>query len=347
MTTEPHPLSILASCGFVSALTLTGLWALPAPHEWTDAPSVLRGQFQAAYTDDFDAALPFMDFATSAVALTRYAVFGQAKDGALVGDDGWLFTTEDLTIGPDFDAHIQRNAAHVADVNRQLASNGTALIVAVIPDKSAVYADKLGLRRPDQIEARRKSFVSALAAQGVEVVDLGPVLTDARRDGAVFLHDDTHWSPFGAETSARAIAASPVLQGLELAPATSTTDSVGRVPHNGDLLNFIPTGALRAYGGPPQRFVEQTVTQTDAGGGLFGDAAPEVALIGTSYSAMETWNFAGFLETALQSDVINLSSAGYGPFAPMRDFLASQEASDLPLKAVIWEIPARYVSTEK
>jgi alginate O-acetyltransferase complex protein AlgJ len=76
---------------------------------------------------------------------------------------------------------------------------------------------------------------------------------------------------------------------------------------------------------------------------LFGDEKIPVALVGTSYSANPLWNFAGFLEEALQTDVINAAEEGQGPFETMKTYLASAAFRDNPPELVVWEIPERYL----
>ena len=70
-----------------------------------------------------------------------------------------------------------------------------------------------------------------------------------------------------------------------------------------------------------------------------------MALIGTSYSAIEKWNFEGALKSALQADVLNLADEGQGPLEPMAKFLKDTDFSRTNIKLVVWEIPERFITT--
>ena len=68
-----------------------------------------------------------------------------------------------------------------------------------------------------------------------------------------------------------------------------------------------------------------------------------MALVGTSYSADERWNFAGALRQALGSDLVNFAEDGRGPLLPMLKFLQSDDFKNAPPRLVIWEFPERYL----
>ena len=74
---------------------------------------------------------------------------------------------------------------------------------------------------------------------------------------------------------------------------------------------------------------------------------PEIALIGTSYSANPLWSFEAQLKAALGRDVLNFSEAGPWPDGADGDFpREAQNAARSRAKAVIWEIPLRYLDDD-
>ena len=92
---------------------------------------------------------------------------------------------------------------------------------------------------------------------------------------------------------------------------------------------------------------------TAAGGSVddfLGDGtesgAPGIALVGTSYSAARIWSFESQLKGALGADIVNYAQEGHGPFVPMRSFMDKLQAGDVTVKAVIWEIPVRYLDDD-
>jgi alginate O-acetyltransferase complex protein AlgJ len=74
---------------------------------------------------------------------------------------------------------------------------------------------------------------------------------------------------------------------------------------------------------------------------LFGDIEQRLMLVGTSYSRIDDWNFAGFLKEALQSDLLMVALEARGPFQAMDEFLASEAFDSPELATVIWEFPVR------
>ena len=101
-----------------------------------------------------------------------------------------------------------------------------------------------------------------------------------------------------------------------------------------------------AFGFYPDRlkqFKTEKQETTDSVLDLFGDASIPVTLIGTSYSANPLWNFHGFLQEALNVDILNAASEGEGPFITMKKYLLDKALETSPPKIIIWEIPERYI----
>ncbi|MEM8578676.1 MAG: hypothetical protein AAGF60_12565, partial [Pseudomonadota bacterium] len=234
----------------------------------------------------------------------------------------------------------------IAQVEATLRARGIALLVLALPDKADIYADKLPRRRPAQVAQRHASVLTDLSRWGVWTLDASAALRATRRLFPSFQPDDTHWSPAGARAVATAVGEEVRRAGPSLSPAQVTTTLTERVPHDGDLLAFVPTGAARAWIGPAQHTRPTFTTQVETGGGLFDAPPVDVALVGTSYSARAEWHFADFLRGALQADLIDHAAVGGGPFAPMEAFLAGLDAGGPLPKLVIWEIPLRYTTQE-
>ena len=53
--------------------------------------------------------------------------------------------------------------------------------------------------------------------------------------------------------------------------------------------------------------------------------------------------FVGFTVFLLGADIVNYAQEGHGPIVPMRSFMEKLEAGTVEVKAVIWEIPVRYL----
>ncbi len=333
-------LLLVLALGFGAAL-LT-----PATFQWPRKGSFLRGEQSARYEKAFNDALPFRDAAIATWGVLEYTVFREGREGVVVGQDGWLFTDEEVAFYGDGAAETARKLAYIKKVRAELAAKNVTLVVALVPDKSRVYAEFVGRTLPSYTAERYQNFRRKLIQASILAPDLLTPLVGAKGETQVYLRTDTHWTPAGAEVTADTLAGAVRRADVPgLFTSEYETTVTGREPYKGDLLSFVPLGALQSRLGPAPDGLEtrQTRARGGAGGGLFGAQTVPVTLVGTSYSANERWNFAGALQRALGADVLNLAAEGQGPLPPMRDYLASRELQDEPPELVVWEIPERYL----
>ena len=161
----------------------------------------------------------------------------------------------------------------------------------------------------------------------------------------MFLRTDTHWTPEGARLAALGAARTVrAIRGLTLDPREYASNGADSLRHDGDLMRYIP-GVPASEVAPDsiRKFVTVSKGGAASAGDLFGNSAPAITLVGTSYSANPLWNFEGFLKEALKADILNMSDEGQGPFTVMEKYLKSQAYKDNPPRLVIWEIPERYI----
>ncbi len=284
--------------------------------------------------------LPHLDVSFGVIGAVRYAALGEARQGAVVGRDGWLFTAEELRPMPGA-ADLAGIVATVSDVRAKLALRGAELVVVPLPAKVDIDRDRsFDPLFGDRLAGLYTQFVSGLAGLGLPVVGVRTALVTA--DAPAFFATDTHWTPHGADLVAATVAASGVVATGSTAYTTNPADPKMLT---GDLVGFVTTDAFAPRVGLPMETVPQTVvTQTDAAGDLFGAADADIVLVGTSYSANPDWGFADALMRRLGRDVVNMAQPGQGPLRPMQDYLASAELRDTPPAVVIWEIPIRYLT---
>ena len=335
----------LFSTVFVAGLATVGLLSHNSNTGPVNLSELLHGSTQSRYEDGFKAKNPLKSSSIAMMGALKYAVFGQAAKGAVVGNDGWLFTTEELETTPEFAKNIQSSADQIARVYADMAARGVHLLPVIVPDKAEVYADQLGVTRVPSVVERRDLLTSALKKHGVAVLDATSALEVVKSQGNAFMQDDTHWSPLGSQAVANAVA--DRVANIEFTKTEVSTNATGTLIFDGDLLAYVPTGILRPLVGPAQNQIEQFETKVAAGTSLFGDAPVDVVLVGTSFSAKADWHFEGFLKQALQADILNYADEGRGPFAPMEAFMASDTFQYDAPKLVIWEIPARYTSKDQ
>lgn len=322
----------------------------PTVRQWPNGKDMITGEAMLDYEKNhLDAKVPWRDASVNLWGGVNYRLFGEARDGALIGKDGWLFTTEEFQTSREDAAEIAGKVAYIKQVRDELAEDGAKLVVALIPAKARVHAELLGSYRvPHQVVPLYQQVRAQLEQAGIPTPDLAAVLRrpveeepDAR---PVFLRTDTHWTPFGANVAARRLAPAVQAVASELPPATYTKKFKPAVSRSGDLLRYVP---VRTGGPRPDQVAEAEFTRTDeGGGGLLGDETLAVTLVGTSYSAEtkdNVWHFAGALSQALGTEVLNAAQEGKGPIVPMREYLNSQDRQDNPPQVVIWEIPERFL----
>jgi alginate O-acetyltransferase complex protein AlgJ len=348
----PNRRKIAATVGMlgVLALSLPVNWVFfSAKDDGLDGSSSfveewLRGGRTAEITRLYNERFALRDAGIDLYGTISYVLFGEGRDGVLVGDDGWLFTKEEFESDKASPERLSRNLGLVVEARDRLAAQGITLVTTIVPSKARIYGDELGdYRWPSEPASRYDRTVAALEAAGVPVVDLRPALLDTKNDGHVFLKTDTHWTPVGARAAAGAIAAT-----VGALPDTGEPTDFRLVEgqafdHAGDLLRYVRLGPLADWLGPDPDRVVPVEAEGEAAGGLLGDAEIPIALVGTSYSAEGRWGFEASLKAALKRDVVNLAEMGKGPFEPMQAFLSGDIVKNAPPKVVIWELPERYL----
>lgn len=328
----------------LSLALVLGLRASSLPPEGTP---ILAGAWANAFEKQLDDAIETRSVGLPLFGALEYFLFGTGRKGVVVGQNGWLFSAEELEQHPQ---EGQTQTAHlllVQAVDRALKARGIALRVAFLPSKARVYAEALGdLRLPDIPAKRYGAFRAGLEAAGVAVPELLTPLREAARTTQVFLRTDTHWTPAGAWVVAETLA-----NGLTFAEKGSTSyvrQALTAEPHAGDLLKFLPLGPWTAYGPSPDvvegfRAVAPVAPDALLGETLLGDVRIPVVLVGTSYSKASRWGFADALRLSLGAEVLNVAQEGQGPFVPMLAWMAHPSFREAPPSVVIWELPERYV----
>jgi len=336
--------------GLVLALAIAALVSARSFRAPPVPDDVIDGRMAHAFESHYDQQFPVRTFGISLWAAIDYTLFHEARSGAIVGKDGWLYTDEEFVVPNDAVGELARNLALISWVRENLSRQDVRLIMAIVPSKARLYPEHLRTRVPpslhQQLYGRALGHCRGL---GIASPDLLQTLSDGKRTGATFLRTDTHWTPFGAQLAADSVAtlARGFLPKHSNSKSTFRIEKRGLQTHRGDLLNFLPLDPYFAKLLPPPEQIEGVETIKEGGdesADLLGDAqVPEIALVGTSYSAEREWNFAGALEAKLQRDVANYAKEGQGPFAPMIAYLKSDDFRSAKPKLVIWEVPERYL----
>tara|TARA_R110000787_G_scaffold42377_32_gene104294 strand:+ start:814 stop:1953 length:1140 start_codon:yes stop_codon:yes gene_type:complete len=336
--------SLVLNIGFITIIVALGSVAAvrALPFELPQQAQWLRGEVAQKFESHYDESFPVKTLGINLWAAIQYLAFAEGRSGVVVGQQGWLYTEEEFSRFPDAQDRVARKLAVIEHVHEALAERGVDLKVALVPAKTRVYPEYLGDDRPGVFREKLYGQArDALAARGLDVPDLAHALIDCKSEQQVFLKTDTHWTPAGSRCAASTL--SPRKQATVMAYEERVMDTEA---YRGDLLKFLPLDPYFSRWLPEPdhltRIKDAAPTQSDAAG-LLGDVdAPQLVLIGTSYSADERWNFASALQEAFGEDVLNLADAGHGPFAPMLAYLRDADTQGTP-KQIIWEIPERYL----
>jgi alginate O-acetyltransferase complex protein AlgJ len=338
----------------VASVIMGGLFLHPALAglETPATADIIQGKWAPQFEKSLNKTLPVYDSSRNLWGRVEYDVFGQGRKGVVVGENGWLFSDEELSCPPHARKNMSDNLAYILATKNTLAAKNTKLAIVIVPEKARVLSRHLGdialpaCRRPlyGDVTAAIKSF-------GIPVTDLLTAIDASPQPEAFYLKTDTHWTPAGARLASAAV--HDLLQkdfpDLKLERSRFISSAGQSRPYSGDLARYIP--GLAADELPPDNLqsfsTDAQIVVADASGagnGLFDDShLPQVTLVGTSYSANPNWNFAGFLKESLQADVLNAADEGKGPLTVMDKYFADGAWKDNPPLLLIWEIPERYL----
>ena len=356
MPTPPDPtprplIDELPTVGLFGALAVgLSVWSgLGAAREAAVGADLIGGAWASAFEHKLDEEAPHRAIALPLWGAIEYLGFGDGREGVVVGENGVLYTDEELRAYPDEAAAEAAQLALILRVRALLAERGVKLVVALLPAKARVEEAQLGRVWPEGPRGRYGRFLGALHENGVVAPDLRPVFAEVEASGRpAFLPTDTHWAPEAAEATAQKLAA--VIAEGALLPAQGGAvyaRSLGEIePHEGDLLKYIPLGPLAEGLGPaPDRFatLRAELRSGGGGGGPLDAVAVPGTVVGTRYSFNPRFGFAAALQIALGADVLNAAQEGLGPVTPMVRYLLDDALRESPPQLVIWEIPERYL----
>ena len=136
-----------------------------------------------------------------------------ANTSVVTGSDGWYFAAgETAALGSAARYSAEATAAISAHAER-LRRNGIELVVAPVPPKGIVYADRLASELDVPIPVRRldaplQDAYEDLRGRNVRVVDLTePFIRDRfHPEGPLYCRQDSHWSGVGCVVAAQVIA---------------------------------------------------------------------------------------------------------------------------------------------
>ena len=287
--------------------------------------------------------------------------------GAVAGADGWLFMASEfrlLTVGKFWGedaAKVCRSPKPenadpipaIVDFQQQLKQRGIELLLVPVPPKASIYPEKIlpeSGKRDDDTDVYLRRFYDELREKGVDVLDLTPVFLKNcdGESGPVFCKTDTHWSGFGCEVAAHAIA-----QKIRTKIPTPSDQIMiyasdwKEIGIEGDLGSLLETGALKPGS---EKIRIRNVCEVATGAAIASSANSPVLILGDSHTLV----FHDFLaekaglldqlamELQFPPDLIGIRGSGatqvrkdlYRRAAKDKDWLAKK-------KIVVWCFTAR------
>jgi alginate biosynthesis protein AlgX len=264
------------------------------------------------------------------------------------GKDGWFFRygsdlSDTQVISPDA-------VSKMAKVNQVLSKRGTKLIYLPVPTRGVLGQKFLPVSITDGVIYDQElaveshiNHVNAMREAGITAVDLASTLKLGPPKEQLSLARDLHWTPEGArwvaQESRKVFDDFPAFAAL--AKIKFETMSLGEKPYNSQMYE-----ALAGVCGTQENMTEKVngyetkrvgATADDLLGGE--TEVSSIALVGTSFSDTDIFNFEGFLSQALETEVANFSISGGGQFTSLYKWaLTEGQKPDLP-KFLIWETP--------
>ena len=285
------------------------------------------------------------------------------------GKDGVFFRINaDLRMNHPFSPEV---VEQLATLSRALERRGTTLIYAPIPTKSVSMPSYL----PDR--ARLYGFdlevatsvhndvLDRLTQAGVVNVDIRQALLTAEAGQLPFFNSDFHWSAYGANLGAAAIAEvikqQPIYDALPKTPYKST-QIAEEVAFSGmrRILQMHCTETL------PEPTTLTWETVADLGDtsedfvldiglgdepldiglgddaidiGLEEDVGLPIALVGTSFSDSPINNFPNWIAQHSSLEVVNFAITGGNQFGAITSYLTSTDFQEAPPAFLVWENP--------
>lgn len=302
-----------------------------------------NGEMTAEIESEISTKNPLRKVAVDIWGAFEFSVFRIGYSGVLVGKNNWLFSSEEFTYHKEFMKNIQEKIEKIKSIKRKLNSKKIDLMVVIVPSKARLYSEFLGdYKRPLEWEKVHGDFLESLRRENIQVISVLAAMRSAKPKGDLFFRTDTHWTPLGSRVAAQVISKSNFLETIKTQTTQYIWVSQEKESYSGDLLKFIPVRFLGGLAPKPDTLnLSKLENSTSSSLNLLEESAPEIALVGTSYSANPKFGFLDALKFELQADIVNLSEVGKGFISPMEKFLTSTNQKGI--KLVIWEIPERYL----
>ncbi|WP_347507267.1 alginate O-acetyltransferase [Pseudomonas anguilliseptica] len=329
-----RPLRTLYVALFIGVLGLLFAWSMRSvlSYQLPKQFSIIDGDLAKTFESHYDEHFPIKTLGTSLWAGLDYLLFNEGRPGVEIGEQGWLYSSEEFKAEVDGAQQVRDNLALIKGVRDELAQRDVLLLLAIVPSKSRLYPEFVGDNLTSSLrQGLYQHLLNEVRAADIAAPDLLSTLQAGKASGAMFLRTDTHWTPAGADLVAQQLS-STLKSAISLSgePQVFVTQASSAKPYPGDLTRLLPLEPLFGHLLPPPDQLRHHTTlaaeQASGADALFSDSEMPVAL-----------------RQHLQRDLSNHAEDGQGPLVPMLKYLQSDELQDAPPQLVIWEFPERYL----
>jgi alginate O-acetyltransferase complex protein AlgJ len=258
----------------------------------------------------------------------------------------------------------QINLIHA--IQTSLKARGTKLVIALVPMVHRIYQAQLPetFKLPSIVPSLYSITAERLNHLGVLTPDIEtPFREYAHRDQLqtpLFMRADHHWSPTGALEAARIVANAiqkqygPELSTMPEVRYSMVLRAAKTYPDYGSFYRSLPAAQRAGIKLDSIRVPEFSVQTTPeasnpqanpdpSGLGLLTETSPRIAVVGTSFSAIQAFGFANSIAQRLSRDVLNTAQAGKEAWRPLGEYIASDAYQNSPPSILIWEIPQAFL----
>ena len=240
----------------------------------------------------------------------QFAQFLALKDlgkDVLAGRDGWLFYKPDVQFLIEPWSGYDDVIGAIRAFRDALDARGIRLLVAPAPGKPSIYPDKItaragkmgrfpisglhgavdrtaGNRKASQfsVSGHAREIIARLRQAGVDTVDLFTLFEQNRATTALYLKQDTHWSPDGMCLAADEVASELLARGwLTKGPVNYTLKPVS-IERHGDVLRMARSPqVLNTF--PPEQIECTQVVWEDTGEVYQDSPDSDILVLGDSF----------------------------------------------------------------
>jgi len=281
----------------------------------------------------------------------QFAQFLALKDlgkDVLAGRDGWFFYKPDVQFLIEPWSGYDDVIGAIRAFRDALDARGIRLLVVPAPGKPSIYPDKITARAAHldgPVSGRAREIIARLRQAGVDTVDLFTLFERNRATTALYLKQDTHWSPDGMCLAVDEVASEILARGwLTKGPVNYALKPV-RIERHGDVLRMARSPqVLNTF--PPEQIDCTQVVWEDTGEVYQDSPDSDILVLGDSFLRIYerdepgSAGFTAHLALDLGMPIASIINDG-GASTLVRQELSRKPGLLRNKKVVVWEFVER------